>query len=404
MADTDKLGSPFDPTQPDGNAPPTQGDNQIADTKQRLLNWATVEHNVDGKHKVPTAAGLPTPDATAVGQLAIHSGSKELYANITGAAFEKLTSKSEVAAIEAADTTHAASNPADHVAGSIRKKHLDGSVDTTSIANLVNGGNADTFHVHAAVASVSGLKSQPFSTPDSFAPAGLGTTITKIIVEAWGGGAGGGTGRDWGGGANGAGGGGGGCGAFARAYIDVTGLTSISIGIGAAGGSAASGTATTVGTLLTCGGGVAGGNGDIYNAGAGGICGTITHDAAKTLLLMTVNYKNGNGSGGAANVSAAGSPGSGAGIIQTNDGGTGGTGSGYISGGNGGAGGGGGGYGGNYGCGGGGGGLFGGNGGGVNQAGSAATGYGGGGGGGGGNSLGGTAGGAGSAGYVIIYY
>jgi len=43
---------------------------------------------------------------------------------------------------------HTEITPIDHPLGSIKKGHLDGSVDMTDIGNLVNGGSAAGFHTH----------------------------------------------------------------------------------------------------------------------------------------------------------------------------------------------------------------------------------------------------------------
>ena len=68
---------------------------------------------------------------------------KELQENI-----EYLDSR--IDSISGSSDTHSNSNPATHAAGSIRKKHLDGSADNTSLGDLVNGGNADVLHTHTA--------------------------------------------------------------------------------------------------------------------------------------------------------------------------------------------------------------------------------------------------------------
>ena len=57
--------------------------------------------------------------------------------------------------LDGADTAHKTANPLDHPVGSVKKKHLDSSVDNTSIANLVNAGNADSLHTHLFDAGVS---------------------------------------------------------------------------------------------------------------------------------------------------------------------------------------------------------------------------------------------------------
>lgn len=236
MADTDKLGSPFDPTQPDRNADPRLGDNQIADTKQRLHNWATVEHNVDGKHKIPTSTGLPMPDATAIGRLAIRSDTKELYADITGTAFEKLTSKSEITALQGADTTHAASNPIDHV---------DGSITGAKIASLAITGAKIAASTITQDKMAFSLDATLFTTSvsldatQSWSP---GVAVSALMFEIWGAGAGGASGGgDGSGDSNDApSGGGGGSGAYTRHIVyfvpAINPTIAVTVGEGGLGG------------------------------------------------------------------------------------------------------------------------------------------------------------------------
>src|SRR4030067_394142 len=342
MPDPDKLDpSVFDSTQPDGNSDPRLGDNFIRDVKARLFAWGTREHNPDGKHKIPVAASTPTPDATAIGQLVIKTTDEELYANIAGGAFVKMTSKSEVIALQGVDTSHAASNPAGHVAGSIRNTHIlageikkkhvvAGSGDPDgSVAGLVNG-SMTTLHSHAtgltAQTPIVYTSGNTFSDPDA----------AFILVECWGGGGGGGNG---GGGDYGGSGGGGG--AYAGGLIFAVGIGALAITVATSVTSGTNGGISSCGGIITAGGGLKG-----NPEGAVGIGGAGSNNSSEKLFsFRTVPggsggayaHKSGGGGGGCAGSNGApgvgefGTPGA-AGGVGANGGGDGGTGGGNTGG------------------------------------------------------------------------
>src|SRR4030067_3180174 len=170
MADSDKLGPPFDTSQPGGLSDPRDGDNKIRDVKQRLYNWATREHNVDGKHKLYTNSAQPaiTGD-TPVGHPWIDTDTSELYAYMSGGLYTKLTSKSEVTTLQggvaALETNVAALVVTD---GSLQTQinHLSADIDALPPISLT----AQT----PVVYTIGGTFNDP--------------TATFILVECWGGG------------------------------------------------------------------------------------------------------------------------------------------------------------------------------------------------------------------------
>ena len=285
MADSDKLGSPqFDTAQPDGNSDPRQGDDKIRDVKQRLYNWATREHNVDGKHKIPVTPAL-VPDATATGQLAIKTSDEELYANISGSAFVKMTSKGEVVALQA----DVAALEADVVTlggtdGSLQTQINDLSAEIDALAPTAI--TAQTPVVYTA--------SGTFNDP----------TATFILVECW---RGGGSAQSPPGSTlYGSSGGGGG--AYAAAFMVGIGLGSVPVTVAPPATVGNDGTSSSFGTYVVAGGGLKGTWSETLGlpGGAGGAASFGVF--AKGLSQVGVsggnggqsNYNTGGGGGGCA--------------------------------------------------------------------------------------------------------
>lgn len=171
MAGLDDL----DATNPAGSSSPTTGDDEIRATKAKTKEYAAAEHAGDGKHKFPILASLPA--FGTAGRLVIKTtpGVQDELWYDTGAMFIKLTSNQSVIDYIANLTTHAASNPIDHVDNSITKnkiaaseivyKHLAGGATVTSIAALVNTANADTLHKHGT-AGIENLAVTTAKIPD----------------------------------------------------------------------------------------------------------------------------------------------------------------------------------------------------------------------------------------------
>lgn len=296
MADTDKLGPPFDTAQPGGLTDPRQGDNFIADVKQRLYNWGTREHNVDGKHKIPVSATPEVVDANAIGHLSVKTGTcDELYYD-TGTVQKKLTSNTEIAALQAADATFTATD------GSLQSQvtALDTRLDTAEAdIDALQAASLKSFeNIH--IITTTGISSFTFPSP-----------VNTFIIEMWGGAGGGGAGggNDTGGINNAPGGGGGGSGGYIRHTVHMlshsTPTLTVNVGVGGPGGVGNGGVGTngTAGGLTSVslanifslkveggGDGVAGGSGG--NDGGSGGAATIGGDG--TYYPLVDAYLNGN--------------------------------------------------------------------------------------------------------------
>ena len=266
-----KLGDDFDTSLPSGLTDPRQGDNYIADAKYRLKQWAITEHNDQGKHKIPVSASPEVVDATAVGHLSVRTGTThELYYD-TGTEQKKLTSNSEVAALQAADATFTATD------GSLQSQvtALDTRLDTAEA-------DIDTLQAQVSGINIGGspIGMQLFTANGYFTvPAG----ITKLWVRLWGGTGGGGhigvfsppplPGP------------GGGCGGYAEDVISVTPGQQILVSIGAGGLGGIYGTSTPAtgggatifsylgNPLLTAGPGGDATDNPTYTPGTGGAAG-----------------------------------------------------------------------------------------------------------------------------------
>jgi hypothetical protein len=266
----------INPNDPAGNETPTLGDNRIRALAAKIIEAFEVEHNLAGPHTILVGSSAQRPAAGYAGRIYILTAAGvavELQYD-TGSAWVSLTSNQTIIDYAAGLAVHIAASPIDHPNGSVTqikiapsailKKHLDGSGDNTTLENLVNGGNADTFHVHAstdqnlAVFTSSGI----WTCPDG---------IILVLFEGSGG-AGGGGGRN--GLTGGSGGGGGG---YIKGYCAVVPGTdyAVTIGLGGAGGTlnvnGLAGAQTLFEGLIAYGGG-----GGKRNGGAGGVGGGFT--------------------------------------------------------------------------------------------------------------------------------
>ncbi len=147
---------------PAGTEAPSFGDNRIRAIVAKLKEAFAVEHALTGVHGILSGSLAERPAFGNKGRLYIlvTAGVATELQWDTGAAWANLTSNQTVVGYLDLLAVHIAANPIDHPvqsvththikSGDIKKKHLDGSADNTSIAALVNGANADAFHVHAA--------------------------------------------------------------------------------------------------------------------------------------------------------------------------------------------------------------------------------------------------------------
>lgn len=133
---------------------------RISETRQKLLASFGVEHALDGKHKMPKVSTLPANDTNSQ-RLVIKSTTgvaDELWYD-DGTTWTKITSNQAIIDYVNSLTSHKTVEPIDHpdssitymkiALGAIRKKHLDSTTETTSIAALVNTANADALHKHS---------------------------------------------------------------------------------------------------------------------------------------------------------------------------------------------------------------------------------------------------------------
>ena len=176
---------------------------------------------------------------------------------------------------------------------------------------------------------------QTFTSTGTYTPT---AGMVYCIMECVGGGGGGG-GEASGGAANGAAGAGGGSGAYSRSAVSAATVgASQAVTIGAAGsagtnagGAGGNGGTTSVGTIITAGGGLGGGGGTVGGAGLGGTAGTGTYaingnpgGGSYTSALnsqISVNNAGGNSMLGAGGAISAGTNQSNAGVAGVGPGG-----------------------------------------------------------------------------------
>jgi hypothetical protein len=148
--------------------------------------------------------------------------------------------------------------------------------------------------------------------------------VARISVEVWGGGGGGGNAS---GGTSAAAGAGGGAGGYGKGVFAVTPGEGYTVVVGAGGGPALPGGASSLGNLISAGGGDAGANGPFAPGGAGGAGGTsgapvnITGGAGQWTSALGGSYGGSAGNGGSG---GTGDPGSAGGSGQVPGGGGGG--------------------------------------------------------------------------------
>jgi hypothetical protein len=147
--------------------------------------------------------------------------------------------------------------------------------------------------------------------------------VTRIAVEVWGGGGGGGNATN---GTSVAAGAGGGAGGYGKGVFAVTPGDGYTVVVGAGGGPAVAGAASSFGALITAGGGSAGANGPFVQGsagGAGGVSGApvnITGGAGQWTSAPGGSYGGSAGNGGSGGTGDTGSAG-GAGQVPGGGGG-----------------------------------------------------------------------------------
>lgn len=162
----------IDVTKPNGSEFLRDGDNSIRELKSMLKTFAELGHYLSGEHKFGVGPAADRPAAGKKGNLWVltaNGAAAELQYD-TSSEWVALTRNQNVIDFMDALPDHVIADPIDHPddsvtrvkiapdavgsdeieKGSLLKKHLDGSTDVTSIAALVNGGNADTLHGHSA--------------------------------------------------------------------------------------------------------------------------------------------------------------------------------------------------------------------------------------------------------------
>lgn len=258
----------INPTDPAGTETPTLGDNRIRALAAKTIEAFALEHALAGEHTFLIGSAAQRPAAGHAGRFFILTAAGvavELQYD-TGSAWVTLTSNQAIIDQDGDLATHIAANPIDHpddsvtaakiLAGAILAKHLDATSGNASIAALVNGSNADAFHVHASTdQNIAKFTSSATWT----CPAG----ITLVEFQGWGSGGGGGY-------CNGSGGGGGGYNAEMIAVVPGTDYT-VTVGLGGTGGTSGSGGTggqTSMSGAIAYGGG---GGGDNVTPGIGGL-------------------------------------------------------------------------------------------------------------------------------------
>ncbi len=157
-------------------------------------------------------------------------------------------------------------------------------------------------------------------TSQFIVPAG----VTRIAVEVWGGGGGGGKATNSTSAAAGAGGGAGG---YGKGVFAVTPGAGYTVVVGAGGGPAAAGGASSFGVLISAGGGSAGANGPCPLGSTGGAGGTsaaplnITGGVGQWTATLGGNYGGSAGNGGSGGPGDAGTAGGSSGQVPGGGGG-----------------------------------------------------------------------------------
>jgi hypothetical protein len=181
------------------------------------------------------------------------------------------------------------------------------NVDAASLDGLA-GSNYATLDVLTNYATVASLPNPAASSPIPIVQVfdAPGTTqftipagVTRIAVEVWGGGGGGGNANAS------APGGGGGAGGYGKGVFTVTPGSNYTVVVGAGGGAAISGGASSFGGLISAGGGSVGPNAPANHGGAGGVSGgtiSITGGAGQWSTAIGCNNGGSAGNGGSGGV------------------------------------------------------------------------------------------------------
>ena len=153
----------LDETHPTGQEFLRSGDDDIRSLKAMLKAWVNLAHYLDGSHRIGVGPAADRPAAGKEGNIWILTTvgvATELQYD-TGAAWSTLTGNQAIADYVAALAAHSAAATLDHPnesvtsgkigLGAVLARHLDETLDATSLAPLVNGGDADAFHTHPAL-------------------------------------------------------------------------------------------------------------------------------------------------------------------------------------------------------------------------------------------------------------
>jgi hypothetical protein len=180
---------------PAGTETPTLGDNRIRAVVAKLKEWAAIEHNLAGPHTILVGSLANRPAAGYTGRFYILTTtglSTELQYD-TGAAWVTLTSLGNITSLVANLATHIAANPVDHPTasvtsakiadGNIKKRHLDGGTDNTSIAALVEAGSADALHGHAQYDdALTGISVTDFDAVTTYGQMVIGASLSEVLA------------------------------------------------------------------------------------------------------------------------------------------------------------------------------------------------------------------------------
>lgn len=177
---------------PEGVALVAFGDNEIRAVKAKIKEFANVEHDYNGAHKIPKGSTAERPSGVAGRLYILQTGGREdeiQYYDEESVSWKKVTKNQEI--VDYADDllTHQTAALIDHPDNSITtakikkknivKKHLDDSDDMTTLENLVNGSNADTFHVHDS----DGIANGAITTNKISADSVTGNKLSKDVAS-----------------------------------------------------------------------------------------------------------------------------------------------------------------------------------------------------------------------------
>jgi hypothetical protein len=163
---------------PAASQTPTLGDDYIRALTAKLKEWAAIEHSLAGPHTLLHGVLASRPAYGNSGRiyiLEVAGVAREIQMD-TGSAWVTLTSNQTLVTYVADLATHIAASPIDHPSssvtsakiawGAILAKHLDSSGSASSIAALVNGGDADALHEHPQYIPAAGADIIPADLTD----------------------------------------------------------------------------------------------------------------------------------------------------------------------------------------------------------------------------------------------